>query len=201
MWRNTSSVLKWFSGLFNKPVLSFITFDVVEFYPSITADLMNTAFDYASNFIDISNVDRELIHHAKKSVLVSNNETWSKKSSQSFDVTMGSFDDTETCELIGLFLLNKIKDKVQGCFGLYRDDGLGAIRATPRQVENIKKSLCALFKEHSLRITVESNQVITNFLDVTLGLATGLHALYMEPNNKLLYVNSNLNHPPQITRI
>jgi hypothetical protein len=43
---------------------------------------------------------------ANKSVLFSRNQTWCKKGSDSlFDVTMGSFDGAETCELVGLFLL------------------------------------------------------------------------------------------------
>ncbi len=48
-----------------------------------------------------------------------------------FDVTMGSFDGAELCELVGLFLLNELsqifdKDHV----GLYRDDGLMLLKGT-----------------------------------------------------------------------
>ena len=57
-------------------------------------------------------------------------------------------------------------------FGLYRDDGLGIIKATPRQIELIKKDLCALFNNHGLKITIEANKKIVNFLDVTLNLKT-----------------------------
>ena len=48
-----------------------------------------------------------------------------------FDVTMGSFDGAEVCELVGLFILNELsitfgKDRV----GLYRDDGLILLKGT-----------------------------------------------------------------------
>ena len=46
-----------------------------------------------------------------------------------FDVTMGSYDGAETCELVGLFLLNEIR-KRHNNFGLYRDDELGIINTT-----------------------------------------------------------------------
>ena len=96
---------------------------------------------------------------------------WGKKlSSNLFDVTMGSFDGAESCELVGSFLLHLITLKHGNKFGLYRDDGLGIIKATPRQIELIKKDLCALFNNHGLKITIEANKKIVNFLDVTLNL-------------------------------
>ena len=46
-----------------------------------------------------------------------------------FDVTMGSFDEAEVCELIGLFLLNNLGEKYgKNNVGLYRDDGLVILR-------------------------------------------------------------------------
>ena len=58
-WKNTSSVLQWFGRLTNKSDLSFICFDVVEFYPSISEDLLNRALDFA------------LEHHDKRSSIPS----------------------------------------------------------------------------------------------------------------------------------
>ena len=53
-------------------------------------------------------------------------ETWTKKNhSNMFDVTMGSFDGAEVCELIGLFLLDNLSEKHgKKNVGLYRDDDL-----------------------------------------------------------------------------
>ena len=53
-------------------------------------------------------------------------------------------------EFVGYFLLHLITMKHGNKFGLYRDDGLGIIKATPRQIELIKKDLCTLFNNHGL---------------------------------------------------
>ena len=53
----------------------------------------------------------------------------------------------ESCELVGSFLLHNITQKYGKNFGLYRDDGLGIIKGSPRQVELTKKDLCAIFNE------------------------------------------------------
>jgi len=52
---------------------------------------------------------------------------WSKMQSDNlFEVTMGSHDGAETCELVGLFLLSTISKKLKAIIRLYRDDGLGS---------------------------------------------------------------------------
>ena len=40
-----------------------------------------------------------------------------------FDVTMGSYDEAEICELVDLFILNNLGQKIgKENIGLYRDD-------------------------------------------------------------------------------
>ena len=52
------------------------------------------------------------------------NNSWVKKNKSSFDVTMGSYDGPKVCELIGLFILNKISKIIDSKnVGLHRDDG------------------------------------------------------------------------------
>ena len=82
----------------------FIQFDIVEFYPSITTDLLNRALDFAAKYIDITDNDRHIITHSKQSLILYNSNHWGKTTPNLFDVTMGSSDGAETCELIGLFL-------------------------------------------------------------------------------------------------
>ena len=200
-WKNTSAVLKWFNTFEHKEKCSFIAFDVIEFYPSISVDLLNSALDFASKHCSITADQREIILHAKESCLYQSGEPWSKKcSSNLFDVTMGSFDGAETCELVGMFLLQVISQKHGQQFGLYRDDGLGIIDESPRQTEMIKKDLCSIFRKYGLRITIEANKKVVNFLDVTLNITTGQHKPYNKPNNTPLYVNVKSNHPPSIIR-
>ena len=82
--------------------------------------------------------------------------------------------------------------------GLYRDDGLGVSSSTNRQLENMKKKLCEIFKQEGLSITVEANKKEVNFLDVTLDLRTGLYKPFIKPNDIPLYVHKLSNHPPSI---
>ena len=46
-WKNTKSVLTWFNNIADKDQHSFIAFDVVHFYPSISIELLDAALDFA----------------------------------------------------------------------------------------------------------------------------------------------------------
>ena len=127
---------------------SFIAFDVVEFYPSISIELLSEALQFASEYDTITDNERHIILQAKSSLLYSYGEPLGKKTSSNlFDVTMGSYDGAASCELVGAHLLHKIKEQFRSKwdFGLYREDGLGISRASPRQTELIKKDLCGIF--------------------------------------------------------
>ena len=110
LWKNTDEVVKWFSNLKQKHKLSFVQFDVENFYPSITLELIEKALAYASQFVDITPEDREVILQSKKSTLYSKGQAWTKKGDSPVDVTQGSFDGAETCELVGLYLLSLLQD-------------------------------------------------------------------------------------------
>ena len=47
-WRNSQEVIKWFSQLKDKQSLTFLVFDIVDFYPSISQDLLMKSLRYAS---------------------------------------------------------------------------------------------------------------------------------------------------------
>ena len=50
-----------------------------------------------------------------------------------FDVTMGSYDGTETCELVGTYILSEINNIIPKVnIGLYRDDGLANVHMPPQ---------------------------------------------------------------------
>ena len=200
-WKNTSSVLQWFRQLTNKHISAFICFDVVEFYPSITETLLNRALDFASKYVSIPADDRQVITDAKHSLLFNNGQPWEKRTSTSlFDVTMGSYDGAETWELVGCYLLSQLKEIPGIDIGLYRDDGLAILQQTPKEIERVKKEICKIFAQNALKITIEANKKVVNFLDVTLDLNTGKFKPYSKPANVPLYVHNNSNHPPNIIR-
>ena len=144
---------------------------MVKFYPSISVELLDAALEFVSKYVTISDDERYIIRQAKSSLLYNAGEPRSKKTSSNlFDVTMGSYDGVESCELVDAYLLHNIQQKFSNAcnFGFYRDDGLGVMRASPRQTEIIKKKLCNILGKFGLKITIEANKKIVNFLDVTL---------------------------------
>ena len=198
-WKNTYDVIDWFKNINSKSEHSFICFDVCEFYPSINEELLTKALHYADNFDAITEEEKNIILHAKQSLLYNESRAWCKKGDTNFDVTMGSFDGAETCELIGLFILSQMQH-LDINVGLYRDDGLAVCNKTPRQVEQIKKQICKIFSDNKLKITIQANMKSVDFLDITMDLRNGIYKPYMKPNNTPLYVHSKSNHPPNIIK-
>ena len=89
-----------------------------------------------------------------------------------FDVAMGSYHGAEICDLVGLFMLNKIKGITSlNDIGLYRDDGLGIIKqSSGTHLDKIKKDIIKIFKNAGFKITIDIGANSTNFLDVSLDL-------------------------------
>ena len=145
-----------------------------------------------------------MIKTCRKSILFgSEGEPWTKNSTN-FDVTMGSLDGAEISELIGLFMLNEVRNITglnQRNSGLYRDDGLILLERCPRSKrERIVKDLHKLFKSHGLQITIASTGQVADFLDVTLDLSDGSYRPYRKPNDTPVYINADSNHPPSILK-
>ncbi|XP_067933264.1 uncharacterized protein [Watersipora subatra] len=101
---------------------------------------------------------------------------------------------------VPLSLIIPSPSEMTGLPGLYRDDGLGIIKDTSRQIEKIKKDLCKIFKNHGLRITIDANRKSVNYLDITLHLNNGNYKPFNKPNNLPIYVSSKSNHPRNIIK-
>ena len=88
-----------------------------------------------------------ILRTARKLLLFSKGNAWTKKNTDGFDITMGSYDGAESCELVGPYVLDKIKDLIQTSHvGLYRDDGLAAVQGSGPQVEAKRKEICQMFQ-------------------------------------------------------
>ena len=127
-WKSTAEVIEWFTKIEDKKKLRFFIYDRVGYYPSISPELLDRALEFARNEIFISDFDISVIKQARKTFLFHKGEPWMKKGNvNGFDIGMGAFDGAECCDLVGLYLLNKItKSDIfskENC-GLYRDDGL-----------------------------------------------------------------------------
>ena len=197
-WKNTNDVVSWFNSIENKCKHVFISFDICDFYPSITNKLLEKSLTFASQFSNISVEDIRIIKHTKKTTLFKDSTPWAKKSSD-FDVTMGSFDGAEVCELVGLYLPSQLQHLDMNV-GLYRDDGLAVTKLSPQNTERMKKEICKIFKQNDLNITIEANKKTVDFLDITLDLRTGIYKPYRKPNSSVNYLHKDSNHPPSIMK-
>ena len=103
-----------------------------------------------------------------------------KRIIQNFDVTMGSYDEAEVCELVGLYLLNLLTNEFgKHNISLYRDDGLSCFQnISSPDSEKIKKKMCKIFQDNRLNITAECNLAITDFLDVTFDFKSDTYYPY-----------------------
>ena len=122
---------------------------------------------------------------------------WQKTDNPCFDVSMGSYDGAEVCEIVGLYILHHLRKSFNNeDIGLYRDDGLAAFsNMGPRTADKIRKKLIGIFKEFDLKITCETNLKIENYLDVTLDLKTENFRPYRKPDSKT-NIHSCLFKPP-----
>ena len=115
---------------------------------------------------------------------------------------MGSFDEAEICELVGLYIqskLEKILPKLN--FGLYRDDGLALLRnLNGQETDKVRKNIIRVFKDIGFSLEIETNLKEVDFLDVSLNLRNGTYRPYKKPNDRLLYIHSLSNHPPNVIK-
>ena len=58
---------------------TFLIFDIVDFYPSISEALLKLVLGYARQFASVSDEDIEIIMHSRKTLLFNNNKPWVKK--------------------------------------------------------------------------------------------------------------------------
>ena len=86
-------VTEWFKSIEDKDKHTFISFDIIDFYPSITEELLKKALTFAKKHTKISKQDYEIIMHSRKSLLFDEGSPWAKKNGNIlFDVTIGSYD-------------------------------------------------------------------------------------------------------------
>ena len=147
-WRNTDTVIDWFMGIRNKHLCKFVLFDIKEFYPSITENLLKKALNFAEAHTHLSDDDKAIIHHARKSLLFNDKQTWIKRESGPFDVTMGAYDGAE----------------------------------------------------NELKITIQCNLKIVDYLDVTFNLTDSSYRPFNKTNNEINYIHKQSNQPLSIIK-
>ena len=193
-WLNTDVVIHWFKQIKNE--------NFKEFYPSIKECLLKNAMNFAEQHIKISENDKAIIFHARKSLLFNGQQVWIKKERGLFDVIMGAFNGAEVSEAIGNFILHQLsKNCNKKDIDLHRDNGLAIFKnVSGSKAEKMKNDIQKLFKVYHLNVCIQCNLKIVNYLDVTFNLFNATYQPLCNPNNEITYIHKESNHPPSILR-
>ena len=89
LWGNSYDTIEWFRKIQNKSKATFMQFDIIDFYPSITKNTLIDSINHAGKYVDITKEQYEIILASRKTVLKNNGSTWVKSGSYNFDVSMG----------------------------------------------------------------------------------------------------------------
>ena len=100
------------------------------FFCSITEKLLDNVVSYAQTLTTIPDYIIKLIIRTKKSFFSAEGNIWMEKvESALFDVTIGSHDGAEVCELVGIYLLGKLSSIIyEKNIGLYSGDRLYVLK-------------------------------------------------------------------------
>ena len=202
LWENSYETIEWFRRIKNKSKATFIQFDIIDFYPSITKNILIDSINYARKYIDITIEQYEIILACRKTVLKNNDSTWVKNGLDNFDVPMVGYDSSQIADLVGLYILDMLTRIISPQqVGLYRDDGLLYIPNSNGPLSSsIQKRIIRAFKFLGFKIEISSNIKIANFLDVTLDLSNNSYKPFIKPNQNPSYINVNSNHPKNIIK-
>ena len=195
-YRNTSNIINWFQNIADKGNCILIQFDIQEFYPSTTKHILLKVIEHAKLYTSITQQELDIILQARKSLLFSKNKPWEKTINESlFDITMGNYDGTEICELVGWYILSIFgKVYVVPNVGPYWDDSLSCLHKIGGPAsDKIQKDIIWTFRENfGLKITITTYLKTVIFLDVTFNLCTGKYQPCKKLNDTPTYINVNL---------
>ena len=75
LWKNSNDTIEWFR---NKSKTTFIQFDMIEFYPSMTKIVIIDSSIYAKKYVEITDEQYQIILACRKTILKNNESTWVK---------------------------------------------------------------------------------------------------------------------------
>ena len=87
----------------------FVQYNIENFYPSITSDLLYNSIQFAEEVTAVLDNDIHIIMQSIKTLLFYKKKPWVKRcGDEDFDVPMGCYDGAEICELVGSYQLKKV---------------------------------------------------------------------------------------------
>ena len=158
------------------------------------------SIDLAKNQKDITQEELYIISARWKSVLINNDTTWEKTTTDNFDVTMGSFDCVQIADQVGIYILDTLGRFINSnSIGIY--DGLISIPNGNRSLTSkIQKKVIRTFEYMGLKIKISSNFKIVNFFAITLNLNDNSYKLFSKINTIPTYINVSSNHTTSIIK-
>ena len=154
----------------------------------------------ADSFTNISDENKHIINHSRKFLLFNKQQALIKKETGLLDVTIGTYEGAEACELIASFLLSQLSNKYnEKDIRLYRDNGLDLFKnKSDPQAERIKKDFQKSFRENALNNPIKWNLKIVNCLDVTLNFLNNSYKPFSKPNKRsATYIGNPSTHQLQ----
>ena len=84
---------------------------------------------------------------------------------------------------------------------MYRNDRLAVFKnkSGPESEKN-KKPIQSIFRENKLKITIQCNLNIVDYLDVTFNPTDSSYRPFNKTNNEINYIHKQSNHPPSIIK-
>ena len=67
-WRNSQSVINWFKEIEHKSRYNFVSFDIVDYYPSSSEELLDKAIAWAKTIVNITDEHVTRSHQARSQV-------------------------------------------------------------------------------------------------------------------------------------
>ena len=82
---------------------------------------------------------------------------------------------------------------------LYRELAVFKNKRGPES-KKIKKSIQAIFRENELKIIIQCNLKVVDYLDVTFNLTDSSYCPFNRTNNEINYIHKQSNYPPSIIK-
>ena len=82
---------------------------------------------------------------------------------------------------------------------LYRELAVFKNKRGPES-KKIKKSIQAIFRENELKIIIQCNLKVVDYLDVTFNFTDSSYRPFNKTNNEINYIHKQSNHPPSIIK-
>ena len=73
-----------------KKSTTFIQFNIMEFYSSISRELLHDSLNHAWKYIDIPDKEINIILTCRKSIPMDSGKTWVKSHTDNFNISMGT---------------------------------------------------------------------------------------------------------------